>query len=258
MDIDDTLIEWGGAVKALAADGDRVKVGGYIVLFGGPGDLSPKRDVFTKATDFALDVANRGRIRWHHGLDPAIGRRTFGVAEAKADPDDIGVWAEGWIDAADAYGKTIAGWIADGKVGWSTSAAPHMVARKAIGDGRHEITEWPMGGADWTLTKTPADPRQLGNVVALKSLIDAPVAGGSLVERSDRLVADATEILGLYAKAHDQRRAEGRTLSEDKRAALARCRDAFDAALKAARPRVDAARLRSLRLAALRLGASDL
>lgn len=171
--LDDTLVCIGGEVKALDERDGELKVGGYIVLFGTPADadLSAHRDYFTKSTDFGLDVAERGRVRWQHGLDPHIGRRVLGLAGIKADPaDEVGIWAEGWIKQRDAYEKKVGEWVKARKAGWSTGVAPHCVGRKASDNGSHEITEWPLG-ADLSITLTPADPRQAAGVIALKSLI---------------------------------------------------------------------------------------
>lgn len=180
---DDTLVCIGGEVKALDERDGELKVGGYIVLFGdaSTGDLSAHRDYFTKSTDYGLDVAERGRVRWQHGLDPHIGRRVLGLAGIKADPaDDVGIWAEGWIAQRDAYERKVGEWVKARKAGWSTGVPPHCVGRKANPDGTHEITEWPLG-ADLSITLTPADPRQAAGVIALKSLIptESPPEGAA-------------------------------------------------------------------------------
>jgi hypothetical protein len=177
------LVCLGGEVKALDERDGELKVGGYVVLFGDPSvaDLSTTRDYFTKATDYGFDVAARGRVRWHHGLDPKVGRAVLGLVDFKAEPDDVGVWAEGWIKARAEYEKRVARWVKEKKAGWSTGVPAHCVGRKAVGDA-HEITEWPLG-ADVSITLTPADPRQVGRVLALKSFLDGP---GSALEVKDR------------------------------------------------------------------------
>lgn len=218
MKPDEQIVDWGGAVKAIDRTAEGIKVGGYIVLFGGVGDLSSKKDVFTAATDFGLEVAHKGRLRWQHGLDPQIGRRVLGVAESKSEPDTVGLWAEGWMRIRDDYDRRIATWIEAGKVGFSTSVNPLMMARKAIGDGRHEITEWPLGGADWTLTLTPADPRQVGSAVTLKSLLqdDDAAPAKSLADELDRLATNGEDVARIVESAIKSRAAEGRNLSAGK------------------------------------------
>ena len=252
--LDEQLVEWGGAVKALERKPDAIKVGGYIVLFGGPGDLSSKKDVFTAATDYGLDVAHKGRLRWQHGMDPQIGRRVLGTAEAKAEPDETGLWAEGWMQIRDGYDRKIAAWIEEGKVGFSTSVNPLMMARKAIGDGRHEITEWPLGGADWTLTLTPADPRQVGSVAALKSLLpdDSAAAAKSLADELARLATDGESTALLVESAIKSRLSEGRSLSAGKIDALKRAAESLNRLVALAEaPRREAAAKQRMKLAAL-------
>jgi ssDNA-binding Zn-finger/Zn-ribbon topoisomerase 1 len=181
----DTLIQYAGAVKALDETADRLKVGGHVVLFGTPAtaDLSPTKDFFTKSTDYGLDVAQKGRVRWHHGLDPEIGRTVLGLVDFKAEPDDVGIWAEGWIGKQAQYAKKVAEWVKEGRAGWSTGVAAHTVGRKAVGDsGAHEITEWCLG-ADCSITLTPADPRQVGGVLSIKSLMDTPGSGLTQYDR---------------------------------------------------------------------------
>lgn len=228
----DTLIEYGGEIKALDEDGDRLKIGGYAVLFGTPadGDLSPARDYFTKATDYGFDVATKGRVRWHHGLDPKIGRSVLGLVDFKTDLDEVGVWAEGWIRQREGYEKKVAEWVKARKAGFSTGVPAHCVGRKAVGDS-HEITEWPLG-ADVSITLTPADPRQVGGVLSLKSLLDGSVdlsskpfpdeavAAPTLMERLSRSVADGEELVSLIERAIRSREVEGRDLSPDKQAAV--------------------------------------
>jgi hypothetical protein len=242
------LIAYGGEVKALEEDADRLKIGGYAVLFGTPadGDLSPHRDYFTKATDYGFDVATKGRVRWHHGLDPKVGRSVLGLVDFKTEPDEIGVWAEGWIGRRTEYEKKVAEWVKERKTGFSTGVAAHMVGRKTVGDA-HEITEWPLG-SDVSLTLTPADPRQLGGVLSLKSLLtEGEVASPSLVDRSERLVADLEELVPLWERAHKARADEGRDLSEEKQALLKSFHDRIGSLVVAARPKFDPVELDALK-----------
>ena len=193
----DPLIYLGGSVKAIDRTDDAIKVGGYLVMFGTPrdGDLSKARDYFTPATDFGLDVTRKGIIRWAHCLDPQIGKRRLGIAEVKSEPDDVGLWAEGWMKVRDEYERKVADWIEARKVGWSSAALPHTVERKAAPAGANEVVSWPLGGGDFTLTLAPADPRQIGSVMEMKAWLDddappvidaAPVVGVGPCERFER------------------------------------------------------------------------
>lgn len=212
---DNTLIHFAGAVKTLEEEEARMKVGGYVILFGNPSvaDLSSTKDYFTKSTDLGLDVAQKGRVRWQHGLDPAIGRTVLGLVDFKTEPDDVGQWAEGWIAKRTAYEKKIAGWVRDGKAGWSTGVPAHCVGRKATDGGTHEITEWCLG-SDCSITLTPADPRQVGGVLSLKSFItpdesesppEAPESAGFVgtLKRAESALgwADGKELTGAKLDA---------------------------------------------------------
>lgn len=162
----DTLVHFGGAVKALG-DG---KVGGYLVTFGDATtpDLSAERDFFTATTDYGLEDNIKSAVYYAHGLDKSLKTRRLTVGEMKVD--DVGVWVEGQLKMRDEYEKAVYKMAEDGKLGWSSGTATHLVTRKAIktdGGTVHEILTWPLG-IDASLTPIPADPRNAA--FALKSL----------------------------------------------------------------------------------------
>jgi hypothetical protein len=161
----DTLVHYGGAVKALGGN----RVGGHVVLYGTPADadLSRMRDYFTKGTDFGLDVTSRGAVLYHHGLKAPLGKRRLGIVELKAD--DAGIWAEGELALRDEYERKVLAMAEAGKLGWSSGTAAHLVERKAVGGGVHEVLAWPLG-PDCSLTPTPCDYRTAAT--SLKALID--------------------------------------------------------------------------------------
>jgi hypothetical protein len=70
--------------------------------------------------------------------------------------DDTGLWYEAQIDLADEYGSMIAKLCKQGKMGFSSGAAGHLVERKSMG-GAAEITRWPI--AEASITPTPAEYR---------------------------------------------------------------------------------------------------
>ena len=83
------------------------------------------------------------------------------------------------------------------------------------------IKSWPLIEA--TLTPIPVDPNN--RAVAIKALApteppDPGPAAGSLVGRSEALVAEAVEVLALWQSAVKSRESEGRTISEAKRLSL--------------------------------------
>jgi len=237
----DSLIQIGGSVKALEVKPDAIKVGGYLVMFGTPrdGDLSKARDFFTKDTDFGLDVNRRGIIRWAHCQDPEVGKRRLGIADIKAEPDEIGIWAEGWMQVRDAYERKVADWIQARKVGWASAALPHTVERKAAPAGANEVVSWPLGGGDFTLTLAPADPRQIGSVMEMKAWLDDDAAPASMAELLRRLASDAEALCPVVERAHAARKAEGRNLSPEKVAAIKQAHDTFGRLLSECRKPAD-------------------
>lgn len=162
----DTLVHFGGAVKALG-DG---KVGGYLITFGDATtpDLSAERDFFTADTDYGLEDNIKSAVYYAHGLDKSLKTRRLTVGEMKVD--EVGVWVEGQLKMRDEYEKAVYKMAEDGKLGWSSGTATHLVTRKAIktdGGTVHEILTWPLG-IDASLTPIPADPRNAA--FALKAL----------------------------------------------------------------------------------------
>lgn len=159
----DTLVWFGGSVKALGNG----RVGGHLVLFGSPEtpDASEERDYFTPDTDFDLEMTTKSRVLYQHGLDPKLGNRKIGVGELKID--DAGVWVEAQLKLRDEYEQAIYKLAEDGKLGWSSGTASHLVRRERQPNGTNKIVAWPLG-LDASLTPTPAEPRT--KAVALKSL----------------------------------------------------------------------------------------
>lgn len=229
----DAVLGRGGEVKTLDDAPQGLKVGGYCILFGRPEEADFVGDVFTPETDFGLDLSTKGRFRWQHGLDPAIGRTVLGLCEFKAEPDDVGVWAEGWIKQDEPWKKKLAEWIVARELGFSTGTAANCVGKEPYPGGKaFRITEWPLG-ADVSLTRTPCDPRQRwpqGSVMPLKAwaaLLDesAPEAAagavaGTLWDRYGGSVADLAELVPLVLKSADHRREARRELSPERIAVL--------------------------------------
>lgn len=168
-----TLIGFGGAVKAM--DDATRRIGGWLALFGSPAEPDLQGEHFTKATDFG--PASRVRFRFHHGIDPVLGLLPLGDAELTRK--DEGVWCEGVVsikaedcdrwaagirDRRDRYEARIYEMVKAGKLGFSSSAAPHLVRKKA-----GEILSWPLAD-DATISPTPVDHRNV--IVPLKSVID--------------------------------------------------------------------------------------
>lgn len=172
------LVAFGSAIKTLSDDGHTMRIGGHLVLFGGPDahDATQHRDYFTKSTDFDLptDVPLQSTVYYHHGLNAAIKARPLG--RAKLSLDDAGVWMEAELQARDAYEAKIMEMVRRGKLGLSSGTAVHLVEREAktnsAGDTVHEITRWPLG-LDASLTPTPGEPRTMAHAMKTVGEIEA-------------------------------------------------------------------------------------
>jgi len=133
-------------------------VKGYLVRFGNDKTADLEGDYFTASTDYGFPVAKGQRVPlnvyYHHGMDAAVGKKSIGTGFIKMD--DTGLWYEAQLDMADEYGSMIAKLCKQGKMGFSSGAAGHLVERKSMG-GAAEITRWPI--AEASITPTPAEYR---------------------------------------------------------------------------------------------------
>ena len=259
MNDDEALVYFGGDIKA---EGEG-KFGGYVVRWGSPQDADQQGDYFTPETDFWGDISPCAGIVYHHGIglkgDPLARRlhkRRVGKACMKSDA--IGLRAEGLLsdladpDIADLYRR-----IEAGEMGFSSGSVERLVARKAVA-GKAEITSWPI--IEVSITPKPVEPRN--RVYAMKALIEAEAGeavAATLVDRAEALVADAEDIVALFAKAADQRQGEGRSLSERKREAVKALRVSLDDIYLSTAPMPTHERLAALKrkLLAARIGAKN-
>jgi hypothetical protein len=128
------------------------------VRFGNDKTADLEGDYFTPQTDYGFPVAKGQRVPlnvyYHHGMDAAVGKKSIGTGYVKMD--DTGLWYEAQLDMADEYGSMIAKLCKQGKMGFSSGAAGHLVERKSMG-GAAEITRWPI--AEASITPTPAEYR---------------------------------------------------------------------------------------------------
>jgi hypothetical protein len=227
---DRTLVYPGSEVKALGSG----RVAGYLVRFGDPTSADVQGDYFTAETYFGRALKAGTDIVWHHGIakdGPGAILKNSVIGDAVLTMKQDGLWAEGTLQTDIKGVDSIYNDVASGKVGWSSGSVDRLVQREPT-EGKTAVKSWPIIEA--SLSYKPVDPRN--KAIAIKALdydtpSDQPVAGG-LVEFSERLVADATEAVGLYRKAYEQRQAEGRNLSEPKRAALREVQEAIDALVR--------------------------
>lgn len=146
----------GSALKALG-DG---KVGGYLVVFGGPKDA--QGEYFRPDCNFHLDWYDGARrpILYHHGLQDEDIIEDIGHIENIA-PDNRGIYAVGQLDMANPRAAAVYNDIRKGRIGWSSGSAPHL---SKVGDDGG-ISEWAI--LEGSLTPTPAAGKRT-TVQALK------------------------------------------------------------------------------------------
>ena len=150
----DVLTSFPDAIKS-----DRLGyVKGYLVRFGDSKSADLEGDYFTQSTDYGFPMESGKRVPlnvyYHHGMDAQVGKKSIGTGYIKMD--ETGLWYEAQLDLADEYGSMIAKLCKQGKMGFSSGAAAHLVERKSMG-GAAEITRWPI--AEASITPTPAEYR---------------------------------------------------------------------------------------------------
>ena len=172
----------GDTVKATkTADG--LLVGGYLVRFTSDQEPDLENDFFTAETDYDIDeYPTTKSVYFHHGMNEHVGLKKLG--RAKLTKDEVGIFAETLLKERDEYEAFIADLIEQGKIGWSSATASHLVQRKSMDNGTSWIASWPI--AEASLTHTPAEFRN--SVQPIKSLITdrTPEASGDdAVKASD-------------------------------------------------------------------------
>lgn len=218
--------------QILVAPGDSVKalpggiVKGYAVTFGGA-DLVGDR--FTAETDFALDGRSTVPMYYGHGQTKEIGKRRIGAGELTQD--EVGLFYRAQLNLADAYEAQVYELAKQGKLGFSTGSASHLVERKDLGNGVSEILSWPICEVSGTVT--PCEPRCRA-VAPLKSFLDAedePQAGRSLADHSQQTLAVVRDFADRVQDLKSLRARDGRTLSERARDLVAETSTALEEVL---------------------------
>ncbi|MEP7284338.1 MAG: phage major capsid protein [Chloroflexota bacterium] len=170
-------------IKAMGED----RVGGYLVVFGGPHQKDLQDEYFTPETDLGLDFFDKRPALYHHGQDPQVKGAIMGVIDLLRR-DEIGIWCEAQLDKRSRYVDAIKRLVAKGALSWSSGSLPNLVQKAA--DGR--IMRWVI--VEGSLTPTPAEPRQTG----IKKLSDA-----AAVATSYKAMGLSTAPLGLFVLEHD-------------------------------------------------------
>jgi hypothetical protein len=163
---EDVLVNFGGTLKALGVDGDKAKVGGYLIRWGSPQVKDATGEYFSEDTYLGPKDGDGQECLFHHS-QPIKGAEelcdyTFNPIATKRDK--IGVWAETVLDMHNQYEAKVYEMVKQGVLGWSSGSAAHRV-RKAP-DGK--ILAWPV--VEGSLTPEPCEPLNNGGVVALKYL----------------------------------------------------------------------------------------
>ena len=179
---DETLIFNGGEIKAVGEG----KVAGYLVRFSGESDPDVTDDYFAPDTEYGVIDGSTLPVYYHHGMDEKIGLKSIGRGTVKFD--DTGLWFEAQLNMRSEYEQMIYDLAKDGKLGWSSGAAGHLVEREEVGKSFH-IKSWPI--AEASLTPTPAEPRN--SVKPIKSLITTlPVDTG--MEEKENIIVSEQEV----------------------------------------------------------------
>lgn len=144
----------GSEIKAT----DNGVVKGYAIRFGSPSDTDLEADFFTKNTDFGRPLKKGDKFQmnlyYHHGQDNTI--KTYAIGSGIATYDDTGIWFEAQLNMADKYAQMINELAKEGKLGYSSGSAGHLVSRQQKG-ASFEVKSWPI--AEISLTPTPAESR---------------------------------------------------------------------------------------------------
>jgi len=161
--MDDKLIYYGDSLKVISQTNDQAVVGGYVARYGSPKDTDADREYFTTETDFDIKSGEERSVYFHHGLDRNLKNRRLG--RATITYDEVGAWAESVIELSDRYAQKIVQFIKEGRLGYSSGTAPHLVERQPV-EGATHIKYWPI--AEVSITPTPAEPRN--RVYQIKSI----------------------------------------------------------------------------------------
>ena len=199
----DVLTSFPDAIKS-----DRLGyVKGYLVRFGDSKSADLEGDYFTQSTDYGFPMESGKRVPlnvyYHHGMDAQVGKKSIGTGFIKMD--ETGLWYEAQLDLADEYGSMIAKLCKQGKMGFSSGAAAHLVERKSMG-GAAEITRWPI--AEASITPTPAEYRN-----SVKSL-EEYYGMGEMEDEEEMVMAPMPEQSAAEYAAEIFKEAEGELIHE--------------------------------------------
>jgi HK97 family phage major capsid protein len=192
---DETLIFHGDAIKAMGEG----KVAGYLVRFTDETNPDMTDDYFGKDTEYGVIDGSTLPVYYHHGMDEKLGIKSIGRGTVKFD--ETGLWFEAQLNMRSEYEQMIYELAKEGKLGWSSGAAGHLVEREEVGKSYH-IKSWPI--AEASLTPAPAEPRN--GVMPIKSLITTLPVDTGMEETKETIIVSEMEVKMTEEeqKAHDE------------------------------------------------------
>ena len=153
------------------------RVGGYLVVWGGPEERDLQGEYFTAETELGLDWYPRRPLLYQHGLDGALKAAVIGAIDTLVK-DETGVWAEAQLDLRRRWARAVQHLIEKNALGWSSGSLAHLVEVAADG----HIRRWPI--VEGSLTPTPAQPRR-SDARSLRSAWQALGLDSSLLTPAD-------------------------------------------------------------------------
>lgn len=213
------------SLKAISKTDTELRVGNYLVLFGGR-DLVG--EFFTKNTHFESNYTDLGMlyVDFEHGRDSDgidnDQNQVLGIVDWKsAKVDDNGIFVERILNRRAEYMQYLSQLIDMGVMGTSSQAISAQVRKKSTG----EIVEWPLMRD--SLTVTPLEPRMVTSniLTAVKALSDAfpnSKSLGRLVKRGDP--GPAIEAIASLGELEDYLRDAGGLSRTEAKALMAQCK----------------------------------
>jgi 2'-5' RNA ligase len=196
----DTLVAWGGPVKALGIKNGKGVLGGQLILYGATGEKDLTGDWFAEETYYGPRDGDGADTMMHHGIPLGKGMEEFAdhlFSPLKAVRNKLGIWAEMACDLADEFEEKVYELGQKGVWKWSSGTADHMIKKDSTG----QILRWPI--IEGSLTPTPAEPRMLNHrMQPLKAFMDMDWVLQPTIEAT-LIVDEQLKILGDFIPLHD-------------------------------------------------------
>jgi len=165
----DTLVSFGETVKAIALDGDLLRVAAYGIRYGSEAEKDLQGEWFGPDTDYGPHHGDGMPSMVHHGVPlkaELAGLAALTLAPVKATQDAVGIFVEAVLDLSDRYQAAIGQLVKAGKLRWSSGTASHLVLKD---DDTGQLKRW--HPVEWSYTPTAAEPR-LPAIMPVKALAE--------------------------------------------------------------------------------------